>query len=303
MKMMKWAKKKLSILHCFVCGSVIPLTSIMCQRKYLRSNSSRSVGCRLDVLGRQTGVDRGKRLDPIGWHAAHKTLPIGTLIRVSNPKNGRSTERDDQRPWVPFPWPDRQEPGSKSLGAGALLGFKGLGTVYMEVLSIPPVKTNQRPIVESLFAVNDANANCVGRAPVSLALRNGSGTTPPPPSSGSSGSGTGCLALGRKVERLGQHQAVVRLGRGGGWVGRPQRDAVEPRHGLLRHRAAQFAERHVARRVAAHEIDQPALVRRVAFGLRLRHREHDVAMGVVDGEHAGGADDADLEAVDRAPAR
>jgi len=42
------------------------------------------------------------------------------------------------------------------------LGLQGLGTVYMEVLSIPPVKHMRRPVVESLFAVNDANANCVG---------------------------------------------------------------------------------------------------------------------------------------------
>jgi hypothetical protein len=37
-----------------------------------------------------------------------------------------------------------------------------LGTVYMEVLSIPPINNMRRPVVESLFAVNDANANCVG---------------------------------------------------------------------------------------------------------------------------------------------
>ena len=49
-----------------------------------------------------------------------------------------------------------------SLGAGALLGFQGLGTVYMEVLSIPPTKKHQRPIVENLFAQADANGNCAG---------------------------------------------------------------------------------------------------------------------------------------------
>ena len=41
-------------------------------------------------------------------------------------------------------------------------GLQGLGTVYMEVLSIPPITNMRRPVVESLFAVNDANANCVG---------------------------------------------------------------------------------------------------------------------------------------------
>ena len=37
----------------------------------------------------------------------------------------------------------------------------------------------------------------------------------------------------------------------------------------------------------------------IALGLRLAHREDDVAVGVVDRQHAGGADDADLEAVHR----
>jgi hypothetical protein len=46
-----------------------------------------------------------------------------------------------------------------------LLGLNGLGTVYMEVLAIPPVKNIQRPIVENLFAVSDANANCISGAP------------------------------------------------------------------------------------------------------------------------------------------
>src|SRR5262249_55377861 len=45
---------------------------------------------------------------------------------------------------------------------------------------------------------------------------------------------------------------------------------------------------------------QPPLVRRVAFVLRRRDREHHVAMGVVDREHALGAGHPDLEAVNRA---
>ena len=98
-------------------------------------------------------VSTGKAFDPIGWHAAHKTLPIGTLIRVSNPKNHRSINVtiNDRGPFKA----DREL--DLSLGAGALLGFKGLGTVYMEVLSISPVKNNQRRIVENLFAVNEPN--------------------------------------------------------------------------------------------------------------------------------------------------
>lgn len=103
-------------------------------------------------------VSTGKSFNPIGWHAAHKTLPIGTLIRVSNPKNHRSINVtiNDRGPFV------ANRDLDLTLGAGTLLGLQGLGTVYMEVLSIPPVKHIRRPVVESLFAVNDANANCIG---------------------------------------------------------------------------------------------------------------------------------------------
>lgn len=105
-------------------------------------------------------VSTGKPFNPLGWHAAHRTLPIGTLIRVSNPKNHRSINItiNDRGPAVP----DREL--DLSLGAGALLGFSGLGTVYMEVLAYPPVKNNRRPIVENLFAINDANGNCAALA-------------------------------------------------------------------------------------------------------------------------------------------
>ena len=34
------------------------------------------------MCGEDELVSIGKQFNPIGWHAAHKTLPIGTLIRV-----------------------------------------------------------------------------------------------------------------------------------------------------------------------------------------------------------------------------
>src|SRR4029079_2208560 len=93
-------------------------------------------------------VSTGKSFNPIGWHAAHKTLPIGTLVRISNPKNHRSINVtiNDRGPFV------ANRDLDLTLGASALLGVQGLGTVYMEVLSIPPVKHMGRPVVESLFA-------------------------------------------------------------------------------------------------------------------------------------------------------
>ncbi len=93
----------------------------------------------------------GNKFDPIGWHAAHKTLPLGTLVRVSNPKNHRSINVTitDRGPFIPGRDLDL------SLGAGTLLGFQGVGTLYMEVLSLGPTKTIQRPVVENLFSASD----------------------------------------------------------------------------------------------------------------------------------------------------
>src|SRR5439155_20105777 len=101
----------------------------------------------------------------------------------------------------------------------------------------------------------------------------------------------------RQIERLGQHQAIVGFRRGGVLRRQTHRQAIQPLLRFLPHRAAQLAERDVARWVAAEKIDTPARVRRVPFALRNVGREDDVAVRVVDGEHAFGADDANLEAL------
>ncbi len=95
----------------------------------------------------------GNAFDPIGWHAAHKTLPLGTLIRVSNPKNHRSINItiNDRGPFVPGRDLDL------TLGAGTLLGFKGSGLLYMEVLALGPATPTQRPVVENLFTPGDVS--------------------------------------------------------------------------------------------------------------------------------------------------
>jgi rare lipoprotein A len=138
--------------------SAIPLQNVSSENTYDRVQAGQWVVA--SMYWEDKLVSTGKQFNPIGWHAAHKTLPIGTLIRVSNPKNNRSINVtiNDRGPFAP----DRDL--DLSLGAGTLLGFKGLGPLYMEVLSVPPVKDHQRPVVESLFAVNEANANCAGQA-------------------------------------------------------------------------------------------------------------------------------------------
>jgi len=157
-----WAKTKLAyIAFLFMCGSIlsaVPLYGVSSENTFDRIQAGEWVIA--SMYWEDKLVSTGKSFNPIGWHAAHKTLPIGTLIRVSNPKNHRSINVtiNDRGPFAP------NRDLDLSLGAGTLLGLQGLGTVYMEVLSIPPINNMRRPVVESLFAVNDANANCAGVA-------------------------------------------------------------------------------------------------------------------------------------------
>jgi rare lipoprotein A (peptidoglycan hydrolase) len=159
---MNWIKRKFCLLALILLGSGI--LSLIQTQKVSSENTLDRVQAGQWVVASMYWEDKltstGKSFNPIGWHAAHKTLPIGTLVRVSNPQNHRSINVtiNDRGPFAP----DRDL--DLSLGAGALLGFKGLGTVYMEVLSVPPANNIRRPVVESLFAATDANANCVGRA-------------------------------------------------------------------------------------------------------------------------------------------
>ena len=153
-----WLKRKLALVSLILAFggvlSAIPLRSVSDENTFDRIQAGEWVVA--SMYWEDKLVSTGKSFNPIGWHAAHKTLPIGTLIRVSNPKNHRSVNVtiNDRGPFV------ANRDLDLSLGAGTLLGLQGLGTVYMEVLSIPPIKNARRPVVESLFAVNDANGSC-----------------------------------------------------------------------------------------------------------------------------------------------
>jgi rare lipoprotein A len=68
---------------------------------------------------------------PDGLTAAHRTLPFGTRIRVSNPRNGRSViVRINDRNTGP-----KDIAIDLSRGAARQLGIAGIGTVAMTVVS------------------------------------------------------------------------------------------------------------------------------------------------------------------------
>ena len=141
------------LLFVLCCASVISAIhhAIMCpsENTYDRIQAGQWVVA--SMYWEDKLVSTGKKFNPIGWHAAHKTLPIGTLIRVSNPKNSRSINVtiNDRGPFTP----DR-DLDLESRGRAHYWDFKGCGTVYMEVLSIPPV-TNQSTACRGKFVCSE----------------------------------------------------------------------------------------------------------------------------------------------------
>jgi len=96
---------------------------------------------KLALYGRKFAGHRtasGERYDPDGLTMAHKTLPFGTLVKVTNPGNGKSvTVRVNDR------GPAQQERvGDVSLEAARRLGMVRSGVIdaELEVLAAAPAK-------------------------------------------------------------------------------------------------------------------------------------------------------------------
>ena len=72
----------------------------------------------------------GERMAPGALTAAHRTLPFGTLVRVTNDRTGRSVvvRINDRGPFVPGRVIDL------SPAAAEALGFSGLASVSLDVV-------------------------------------------------------------------------------------------------------------------------------------------------------------------------
>ena len=81
--------------------------------------------------------------NPIGFTAASKEFSFGTVLRVSNPANGRSVVVwiNDRGPFIEGRELDL------SLGAASAIGFTGLGPTYVEVVSVTKGKAPPLPLV------------------------------------------------------------------------------------------------------------------------------------------------------------
>jgi rare lipoprotein A len=75
--------------------------------------------------GRHTAS--GQRFNPYGMTAAHRTLPFGTQLRVSNPRTGQSVNViiNDRGPYTSGVSLDL------SLGAARAIGMRGTGPVCL----------------------------------------------------------------------------------------------------------------------------------------------------------------------------
>ena len=70
----------------------------------------------------------GERANPSGFTAAHKTLPFGTTVRVTNRRNGNSVvvRINDRGPFIRGRIIDLTPAGARALG------FNGLAPVSLE---------------------------------------------------------------------------------------------------------------------------------------------------------------------------
>jgi rare lipoprotein A len=77
------------------------------------------------------GTASGQKLNPQALTAAHRTLPFGTTVRVTNKKNGRSVvvTINDRGPFVSGRIIDLTP------AAASALGFSGLTQVSLDVMS------------------------------------------------------------------------------------------------------------------------------------------------------------------------
>ena len=72
----------------------------------------------------------GERFNPNGFTAAHRTLPFGTRLQVTNPRNGRSVvvRINDRGPFI------RGRSLDLARGAAFAIGMRGTGAVRIALL-------------------------------------------------------------------------------------------------------------------------------------------------------------------------
>jgi peptidoglycan lytic transglycosylase len=104
-------------LNAAICGAVI---FVGCSSAAMAESGIASIYA---YAGERTA--NGERAQPNGFTAAHRTLPFGTRVRVTNKRNGRSVvvRINDRGPFV------RGRVIDLTPAAARVLGFSGLTSV------------------------------------------------------------------------------------------------------------------------------------------------------------------------------
>jgi peptidoglycan lytic transglycosylase len=106
--------------------AVLALFALMCMESTALAEIASYYG--QELAGRRTAS--GERFNPSAMTAAHRTLPFGTRVRVTNSRNGRSVivRINDRGPFV------KGRAIDLSHGAARAIGMGGSAHVHIQVI-------------------------------------------------------------------------------------------------------------------------------------------------------------------------
>jgi rare lipoprotein A len=105
-----------------------------------------------ELQGKKTGS--GEVFDMNGISAAHRTLPFGTMIRVTNLDNSKSIKAriNDRGPFI------KSRILDLSYGAAKKLGFVEQGTTRVQIETVEPVRGTAQYTVQAASYTEESNA-------------------------------------------------------------------------------------------------------------------------------------------------
>ena len=113
------------------CGAMLLLFSVGAGASAEKGRAARAPESGIASIYAYDGekTANGERASPTGLTAAHKSLPFGTRVRVTNKRNGKSVivRINDRGPFIAGRIIDLTPAGAK------VLGFSGLTPVKVEV--------------------------------------------------------------------------------------------------------------------------------------------------------------------------
>ena len=97
----------------------------------------------------------GERFNPNGFTAAHRTLPFGTRLQVTNPRTGRSVvvRINDRGPFV------RGRSLDLARGAAFAIGMRGTGAVRIALLGRGAAYAERTPVNANRWYADAAEAS------------------------------------------------------------------------------------------------------------------------------------------------